>query len=77
MGGEKAAPTKPVGCTIEGGKKPKRKFWFNTQTVNLGRDCAVKDGINQALAIQIHGGARWRPGRFWRWRVIAVKELRN
>ncbi len=25
---KRAAPTKPVGCTIEGGKKPKEKFWL-------------------------------------------------
>ena len=25
---KKAAPTKAVGCTMEGGKKPKRKFWL-------------------------------------------------
>ncbi len=37
----------------------------------------TRDPLSQVqdLAIQIHGAERWRPGGFWRWRVIAVKEL--
>ena len=34
------------------------------------------NGMSEApIAIQVHGLLRWRPGGFWRWRNIGVKEL--
>jgi hypothetical protein len=27
------------------------------------------------IGLQVQGGKRWRPGHFWRWRVVAVMEL--
>jgi len=42
------------------------------------RDTAnhAANGLTEGpIAIQVHGGSRWVPGGWWRWRTIAVKEL--
>jgi hypothetical protein len=60
------------------GDVPHITVWINDQQVTDFTDTAnhAKDGIAAgALAIQVHGGTRWVPGGFWRWRTIAVKEL--
>jgi hypothetical protein len=60
------------------GDVPHITVWINDQQVTDFTDTAnhAKDGISAgALAIQVHGGTRWVPGGFWRWRTIAVKEL--
>jgi hypothetical protein len=60
------------------GDVPHITVWINDQQVTDFTDTGnhAKDGITEgALAIQVHGGARWVPGGFWRWRTIAVKEL--
>jgi hypothetical protein len=60
------------------GDVPHITVWINDQQVTDFTDTAnhAKDGITEgALAIQVHGGSRWVPGGFWRWRTIAVKEL--
>ena len=37
---------------------------------------AVDGMVEGPIAIQVHGGpARWVPGGYWRWRVIAIREL--
>lgn len=52
--------------------------WINEVPVLDWRDTAnhaaggAEDGM---IAIQSHMGDRWVPGGFWRWRVIAIKEL--
>ena len=60
------------------GNPPHISTWINeemimdwTDSANHGPDGA-EDG---SLGLQLHGGARWRSGGFWRWRVVAVKEL--
>jgi hypothetical protein len=66
-----------VHARIEG-DVPRIKVWINGALVRDWKDTAnhaaggATDGM---IAIQIHGGARWVPGGFWRWRNIAVKEL--
>lgn len=66
-----------VRARIEG-NPPKITTWLNDEIMFQGTDTAnhatngAEDG---SIAIQIHGGERWRPAGFWRWRVIAVKEL--
>lgn len=60
------------------GDVPHITVWINDQQVTDFTDTAnhAKDGITEgAIAIQVHGGNRWVPGGFWRWRTIAVKEL--
>lgn len=60
------------------GDVPHITVWINDQQVTDFTDTAnhAKDGITEgAIAIQVHGGDRWVPGGFWRWRTIAVKEL--
>ena len=60
------------------GDVPHITVWINDQQVTDFTDSAnhAKDGITEgAIAIQVHGGDRWVPGGFWRWRTIAVKEL--
>ena len=66
-----------VRARIEG-NPPRITTWLNDEIMFQGTDTAnhatngAEDG---SIAIQSHGGERWRPGGFWRWRVIAVKEL--
>jgi len=61
------------------GDVPHVQAWINDQQVLDFTDTAnhASGGITEGpIAIQIHGGPdRWVPGGFWRWRVIAVKEL--
>ena len=68
-----------IRARIEG-DVPHIQAWINDQPVLDFTDTAnhAMGGITEGpLAIQIHGGPeRWVPGGFWRWRVIAVKELK-
>jgi hypothetical protein len=66
-----------VHARIEG-DVPHIKVWINGALVRDWKDTEnhLADGATDGMiAIQIHGGARWVPGGFWRWRNIAVKEL--
>jgi len=66
-----------VRARVEG-NPPRITTWLNDEIVFQGTDTAnhATDGAEDgSIAIQIHGGNRWRPGGWWRWRVIAVKEL--
>ncbi len=67
-----------VRARIEG-DVPHVQAWINDQQVLDFTDTAnhAAGRITEGpIAIQIHGGPeRWVPGGFWRWRVIAVKEL--
>ncbi len=60
------------------GDVPHITAWVNDRLVVDFTDTAnhAADGITEGpIAIQVHGGDRWVPGGFWRWRAIAVKEL--
>jgi hypothetical protein len=60
------------------GNPPRITTWLNGEMMFDGTDTEnhAADGAEDGfIAIQVHGGTRWRPGGFWRWRVIAVKEL--
>jgi hypothetical protein len=60
------------------GEVPHITVWLNDKQITDFTDTAnhAKDGITEgSIAIQVHGGTRWVPGGFWRWRTIAVKEL--
>ena len=60
------------------GNPPRIQSWINDEPLLDWTDTAnhAAGGIEEgSIAIQVHGGVRWRPGGFWRWRVIAVKEL--
>jgi hypothetical protein len=60
------------------GRVPHITVWVNDQLVTDFTDTAnhAANGMTEGpLAIQVHGGDRWVPGGFWRWRTIAVKEL--
>lgn len=67
-----------IRARIEG-DTPHITVWINDTQVLDFTDTAnhASGGITEGpIAIQIHGGPqRWVPGGFWRWRVIAVKEL--
>jgi hypothetical protein len=66
-----------VRARIEG-NPPRITTWLNDQIMFQGTDTAnhATDGATEgSIAIQVHMGERWRPAGFWRWRVIAVKEL--
>jgi hypothetical protein len=67
-----------IRARIEG-DVPHITAWINGTQVLDFTDTAnhAKNGITSGpIAIQVHGGPdRWVPGGFWRWRVIAVKEL--
>lgn len=66
-----------IRARIEG-DVPAIKVWINDTQVLDFKDTAnhASGGITEGpIAIQIHGGNRWVPGGFWRWRVIAVREL--
>jgi hypothetical protein len=60
------------------GDVPHVEAWINDTQVLDFTDTAnhAKGGATEGpIAIQVHMGDRWVPGGFWRWRVIAVKEL--
>ncbi len=60
------------------GDVPQIAVWINGQPVTEFTDTAnhAADGaVDGYIAIQVHGGDRWVPGGFFRWRAIAVKEL--
>ncbi len=60
------------------GDVPHITVWINDQQVTDFTDTAnhAAGGITEgSIAIQVHGGSRWVPGGFWRWRTIAVREL--
>jgi len=62
------------------GDVPHITVWVNGEQVTDFTDTAnhAAGGITEGpIAIQVHGGTRWVPGGWWRWRVIAVKELPN
>lgn len=66
-----------VRARIEG-NPPRITTWLNDELVFQGTDTenhAIDGATEGSIAIQVHGGERWRAGGFWRWRVIAVKEL--
>jgi 3-keto-disaccharide hydrolase len=61
------------------GDVPHIQAWINDQPVLDFTDTAnhAMGGITEGpIGIQIHGGNRWVPGGFWRWRVIALKEIK-
>jgi hypothetical protein len=60
------------------GEVPHITVWLNDQQITDFADTAnhAASGITEGpIAIQVHGSTRWVPGGWWRWRVIAVKEL--
>jgi Domain of Unknown Function (DUF1080) len=60
------------------GEIPHITVWLNDQQITDFTDTAnhAAGGITEGpIAIQVHGSTRWVPGGWWRWRVIAVKEL--
>ncbi len=66
-----------VRARIEG-NPPRITTWLNDEMLFQGTDTAnhaTGGALDGFIAIQIHGAERWRAGGFWRWRVIAVKEL--
>jgi hypothetical protein len=66
-----------VRARIEG-DVPHIMVWINDTLITDFTDTAnhAADGATEGhIAIQAHGGNRWVPGGFWRWRTIAVREL--
>jgi hypothetical protein len=70
-----------VRARIEG-DVPAIKVWINDQLVTDFKDTAnhaADNAVDGMIAIQMHYSdektPRWVDGGFWRWRVIAVKEL--
>jgi hypothetical protein len=70
-----------VRARIEG-DVPQIKVWINDQLVTDFKDTAnhaAEGATDGMIAIQMHFSdpktPRWVDGGFWRWRVIAVKEL--
>jgi hypothetical protein len=61
------------------GEVPHVTVWINDVQVTDFTDVANNAMFGMwegPIAIQVHGGpARWVPGGFWRWRVIAYKDL--
>jgi hypothetical protein len=60
------------------GETPHVQMWVNDTLVTDFTDVknnAVAGMREGPIAIQVHGLLRWRPGGFWRWRNIGVKEL--
>jgi hypothetical protein len=60
------------------GDVPHVTVWFNDVQITDFTDTANSaiDGITEGpIAIQVHGAGRWRPGGFWRWRNIGIREL--
>jgi hypothetical protein len=62
------------------GDAPHVTVWINDQLVTDARDAqnsAVGGMVSGPIVLQIHGGpARWQPSGFWRWRNVAIKELK-
>jgi Domain of Unknown Function (DUF1080) len=70
-----------VRARIEG-ETPRIQVWINDQLVRDFKDTAnhaANGATDGMIAIQMHFSdekvQRWVDGGFWRWRVIAVKEL--
>jgi len=66
-----------IRARIEG-DVPHIQVWINGVLVRDWRDTAnhaVDGATDGMIAIQLHGGKRYIPGGFWRWRNIGVKEL--
>jgi len=66
-----------IRARIEG-DVPHIQVWINGVLVRDWYDTAnhTADGATDGMiAIQLHGGKRYVPGGFWRWRNIGVKEL--
>jgi hypothetical protein len=63
------------------GEVPHATVWINGTQVSDATDSenhAVGGMYNGPVALQVHGGGvRWQPGGFWRWRNIALKELKE
>jgi hypothetical protein len=60
------------------GETPHVQMWVNDMLVTDFTDVKNNafNGMSEGpIAIQVHGLLRWRPGGFWRWRNIGVKEL--
>jgi len=60
------------------GDIPHVQVWINDQLITDRQETTNRaEGgiIDGPLAIQLHGGTRWVPGGFWRWRNIGIKEL--
>lgn len=60
------------------GEVPHVTVWFNDVQITDFQDTAnsAVGGITEGpIAIQVHGGTRWVPGGFWRWRNLGIKEL--
>lgn len=60
------------------GEVPHVTVWFNDVQITDFTDTANSaiGGITEGpIAIQVHGAGRWRPGGFWRWRNIGIREL--
>lgn len=60
------------------GDIPHVQVWINDQLVTDAHETTnrAEGGIVEGpIAIQIHGGSRWVPAGFWRWRNIGIKEL--
>lgn len=60
------------------GEVPHVTVWFNDIQISDFQDTANSaiGGITEGpIAIQVHGGNRWVPGGFWRWRNLGIKEL--
>ena len=60
------------------GETPHVQMWVNDTLITDFTDVknnAVNGAWEAPIALQVHGLQRWRPGGFWRWRNIGVKEL--
>ncbi len=60
------------------GDIPHVQVWINDQLVTDAHETTnrAEGGIVEGpIAIQIHGGSRWVPAGFWRWRNLGIKEL--
>jgi hypothetical protein len=60
------------------GETPHVQMWVNDALVTDFTDVKnnALNGMWEApIAIQVHGLLRWRPGGFWRWRNMGIKEL--
>ena len=60
------------------GDVPHVQVWINDSLVTDVQEATnrAEGGIVQGpVVIQMHGGSRWVPAGFWRWRNIGIKEL--
>lgn len=60
------------------GEVPHITVWINDVLITDFQDTANSaiGGITEGpIALQVHGGSRWVPGGFWRWRNIGIREL--